>query len=451
MREALERQTRLLLGLLGCPARMSGQWTTAGMRRFLSRWSNGQAGSLRELELVLGLADPDVRLFGTEGSDGRLRIDITWSRWKTVADLTELSHAAAAFTAWVSAVITWWEPLGVSANWSAVWPGAAVIVAPDLEREADMPQEARLLEQFAADFLRVRRGRPVPPRCWVSLSGGGSAVRARHEIVLGDTTLDRCIFNVGRWSPAVRVEDEQVTPGRTELKLTALREITRLELLARPGLDRADFRVNDHPSAPAALHRWPERYDLPLASPVRRGTAIRVVCNAPTEEPVALWTNPVLFETCRYTKSRAYERDFRDGGDPPGTYRNVVRPGGETIIPCQPFPLTDGLPEESDCALFNRAARAMLGRHIARRSDLARMVAALFPAAEGATCAPGGWEETDPSGWKRHVEGEILRVVCAARDDASIRRLQAGVERFVRRYATVGRRILVQMASGGVE
>jgi hypothetical protein len=451
MKVDMIRQTRLILALLGCPIRLVEHWTEAGMRRFLRRWANGQTGSLRELELVLGLADPAVRVVGKTECEGKLTITITWSRWTTFEELTTFSRCAADFAGWVSAVIAWWEPLGLDTTWTSVWPSAALFVSqPSDLRDENMDQDTRLLEKFAADFLRVRRCSAVPPRCWVSLTADALTTRGRHEVVLGDTSLNRCIFNVGRWSPALRVEDATTGSGRSELKVTALQDIHRLDLLGQPGMDRAHFEVDGKTTIPQSGPSWPERYTFTLVTPIRQGRVFRVVCDAGNGDNVQLLPNPALFEACRFSAARAYERDFRNGGDPPETYRNVVRPAAGVISACQPFSLTLGQPEESDGMLFSRAARRMLGRCIERRSDVARMVLGHFPSINQATCTPGDWEEAGASGWKRHFKGQVLRIVCSQSDAITVANLKASVERFVRRHVTANSPILVDIEPMGI-
>lgn len=324
-----------------------------------------------------------------------------------------------------------------------------VPLIPPPRQESEMGQDTHLLERFAADFLRVHRGRPVPPRYRVSITTDRPTTWRRHELVLGDISLDRCLFNVGRWSPSVGIENQSVTPGCTELKLTALWDMSQLEILGRPGLDDAAFLIDGHPVVPTAMYRWPERYSFSLAKPIRRNQVFHLKCSTLEPDDLPLWMNPALFEACSFTSARTYERDFRIGGDPPGTYRNVVRPGGGTVSACQPFALSEGQHKESDERLFSRAARTMLGQKIDRRSDICRMVTGLFPSVARATCEPGSWEVVDGSGWKRRQEGQILWVACSSQDAAYIARLKAGIERYIRRHVTSGSRILVQVESRG--
>jgi hypothetical protein len=438
MRDDLGPVARVVHDLLGCPGLPDEFCTSAGLRRFLRGWTSGRPGSLRELGLVLGTADPAVTLAAVEEAPHRLRLHITWRRWRAGPDLAAFAPQARRFAAAVAEVIDWWRPRSVEVAWGMAWPGAALLAGPPAQPEPVMKSNPALVEMFARDILGVSRRGPVPPRGWLSLAGRAPFAARRGEVVVGNAALEAFLFNVSPFSAAVRVEREVAQPGRTELRLTALRRLSRLELLGPPGFDGAEFRLDGEPLAPRPVARWPELYAFRPAEPIKPGRTFRLSCSHVDTGALPLWANPVLFETCRWEPARnRYERDFRAGGDAPGSYPNLVRGRGPAGF-IQPFALDEGSAAEEDASLFARAARVMIGRRLARRSDVARLVAGHFRGVRRVAWSEDTWSPSGAGGWAPSVEGEVARVFAACKCGASAGRLRAAVTRFLSRHETYG-------------
>lgn len=437
----------VVLQLLGCPGLPQDLWMAEGVGRFLAGHPGVMPGSLRELELVLGLVDPEVDLEARPGG----RLCIAWRRWKTAEEMAVLSPTATRLADAVARLVAWWCPTDAECEWSMHWPAAALVVASHDVEEKAMYEEPPLgwLERFAAEVLDVHRRPPTPSRGWFTLRAERPAFKRLHELVLGDRSLEHFVFNVQRWSASVRVDDSSEGPGRAEYLLTVLGRLERLELVARPGLDRALFLCQDQEIHPAGSHRWPERYVFSLPRPIECGERLRVECTAEGDTPVRLWFNPVLMEACTYqAKPRQFERDC-SAEWPPEEYPNLVAGGSELVSHDQPFPLRAAELEESDRALFARARKAMLGGRLTRRHDLTRLVEGEFPEVRSIRWERDArWTEPTPMGWLREVRGEQVTIAVKRADSRSAGPVAAAVERFLARHWTWERPFRVEINNG---
>jgi hypothetical protein len=462
----VEELTAALLRLWGCPPPPAALWTPSGARRLLREWPQTRPGSVRELKLVLGVVDPAVRVETEQVRRGSLLVRITWRRWQTATELSAIAPQAGELVAATEAVLAWWKPLGLTLASEILWPGGSLVVSPAPMGKVPMSHNDHLLEQFAGRFLGVRHGQPVPARTWVALGASGLLEKRPREVVLGDVRLERFLFNVRPWKATVRVMEEVIAPGQTELHLAALREVSRLELIGPAGLDRADFRLNGRAAVPESWPERPEHYVFFLPEVVRPGDAVHFSCTpAPAagraEDPaspadtqdaegVRFRVNPALFEACRYhTSDREYRRDFRPGGDVGGSYPNIVAGGGGLTTAEQPYPLDEGTAQESDDSLFARARHVMLGRHLARRHDVVALVAGRFPGIEHVECSEVVWEERDAAGWVREVPGVRVTVRSACRPGEATARLRARLERFLSHHLPAGVTSRVEVIPGG--
>jgi hypothetical protein len=446
----LARSTELLLGSLGAPAPPRDQWLEAGMRRFLRYWSDARPGSVRELELLLSLADPDLRLQVRADAANQLHVTLVWRRGPRSGEKTE-SFQAARLAAAAARIISWWTPFGVRLTWAMSWPGAALLAIPVLEPEDEMRTDTSLLLAFASSFLDTHRRAAQPPRTWIGFEAVTAATRGRQEMILANPALDRFLFNVGPWRAVVRVEHYSEGAGWREYRLRALAPATYLELIAPPGVDGGDFHLNDQPLTPDPVHRWPEYYRFHLPGPLTVGQMYRFRCTDGNPTLAPLWFNPALFEACRYDpRRRKYVRESRPGGDEPDSFPNWVAGnqgcGGDVGVHHQPFPVDLGRAAESDREVLARAAHVMLGRRLIRRADVERLVSGFFPSVEAVHCKEASW--TERTGFfQRVVHGQLvhLKTACAGKESAD--RLRAAVDRFLRAHLRAGIPVRVELTN----
>jgi hypothetical protein len=461
-----------LLTLQGCPVHSECRlWTEGSAERFLKRFPHPRPGSVAELVAVLRLLDERAEVETSEADHapvrprpaeaGRMPIAVlgpsrnvtVWIRLRRF----ELIEHAQAVARVVGRVINWWHPLGIDrVEWRMRWEGAALVVAPESAideqlEEQHMEDTRRLMEEYAACFLNVRRRGAQPSRTLISVTAPAAIRREAGQVVLADKQWERFLSNSGAFTVSWRVLEEHHAARRTEMSLVALRDgIDRLDMLAPASFDRrATWALNGHPVRRRPVADWPELYSFDLDEPLHVGATVKLTCSyrqrssAKANRPL-VFVNPVVFEATSWDEERqVYKPTLRGKSDPPGTYLSFVagQDGLESFQ--QPIRLVPGQPAESDESLFARASLALSGR-IERRSDICRMVLARFPDVSGIDFTEATWLDNGPP--PKLVDGIQVRLRPSTTASPGRRvRLQVCTQRFLEAYLRVLTKVSVTM------
>lgn len=430
---ASNNAARWLLDLIGAIGPPPDLWMTYGVRRFVQEWSTAQPGSVRELELLLGLADPQVQVFARSASRNDVRLLINWNRWRSASELAAAGDAPHRLVRSVHAILAWWSPFLVQYKFDMTWPDVAFVVSPPLPLEKPaVPTDDILLLQLAGELTGVHRRAAVPSRTWVSLESETSQIRARHELVLANSHLDRFLVNTGPWRANLRVDRRGVKKGNVELSVTALCRSPNIELLARPGtLD--EIWLDGKVLTPQPLVRAPQLWRCQLQEPLRVGKTYKLTCLGRVE-PAQVWVNPVLVEAAKFqARRRVYIPDYWSESQEEGMFPDLIAGQDGIVIHYQPFYIPASKPAETDSEVLARARRVMLGRRTNRRADLSYLVRELVPGVHQATCCDGEWFEQQ-DGWRKEVKGVRVTIIPkteAAGDPATVK---SATERFLKSH-----------------
>src|SRR5262249_17522730 len=149
---------------------------------------------------------------------------------------------------------------------------------------------------------------------------------------------------------------------------------------APPEWGEASWTINGVPVRRRPVAAWPDLFSFDLPEPSRQDVQQRLCGRRPVGPggaPGRGYPNPVLFEAALPGGDYSYQPSCGAGGEPPGTFANLIQ-GGEGIDDhVQPLTVNAGRPAETDPEWFARASAVLLGR-LMRRADVERLVAGRF-------------------------------------------------------------------------
>jgi hypothetical protein len=365
-----------LLAAFGYPTPPEGLLHSAGAARFLRGWSARLPGTPSDLEAILKVVDAGARvecseergaaapiaiasgmaLFGARPARRRVRVRITWERRDLLPHCNRLLR-------WCDAVAGVWLPLAFDEytlwhGWrNGLAAGSGNVAAADAPPSpSGCPRRWRRTEAATLAVLSVH---------------GAARLHEAGSLVVADAGLRCCLANAMPFVPSWREQPGEATQAG-EARWQTSGDAPFVDVLA--AADGVTWSLNGRPHRAARLGNGV--YRLRLEQPLRGGDAIRLACRRSDGRPVAIYPNPVVFQTVLHTTEATRAGTYGLYEPKPlaaamAAHRCEMLLAGSAGVDrvVQPLPVT---PEAADafamlhrgCDVRRRLERAILGAQV---------------------------------------------------------------------------------------